>query len=222
MTEDADPRHVYRDVPVAIDRKRLLNNGQPSIVACLIQALALRPGAHAVHVGSGTGYFTAILAEVVGENGSVTAVEYDAELAERARANLADRPNVTVVRADGNAYDPGPSDGILVNAGATLLRRLWVQSLREGGRLVLPLTGPHAWGNVLVVTRRAGTFDARFLDPTGIVIFPCVGGRDDADAERLASAYAAGRAGEVRRLLLEPHAPSASCWLHRDDSCLSL
>src|SRR5262249_43294337 len=146
---------------------------------------------------------------------------YDPELAERARSYLGDRPSVTVVNADGNVHDAGPADGILVNAGATAVRRLWLDRLREGGRLVVPLTGPHAWGNAPPLARRADDFAARFLDPTGIVIFPCLGGRDDADAEQLAAALASGGADEVRRLRLDGHSPSATCWLHRDDYCVS-
>jgi protein-L-isoaspartate(D-aspartate) O-methyltransferase len=53
-------------VLVAIDEKRLLNNGQPSFLAILIEALALQEGDHVVHVGCGTGYYSAILAEFVG------------------------------------------------------------------------------------------------------------------------------------------------------------
>jgi protein-L-isoaspartate(D-aspartate) O-methyltransferase len=53
-------------VLVAIDEKRLLNNGPPSFLAILIEALALQEGDHVVHVGCGTGYYSAILAEFVG------------------------------------------------------------------------------------------------------------------------------------------------------------
>ena len=65
-TPDADPRHLYHDVLVAIDEARWLNNGQPSFLAFLIQALDVHEGDHVVHVGCGTGYFTAILADSSG------------------------------------------------------------------------------------------------------------------------------------------------------------
>jgi protein-L-isoaspartate(D-aspartate) O-methyltransferase len=51
LTPDADPLHVYRDAPVGIDPSRFLNNGQPSFVAKLIDALDLRPGDRVAHVG---------------------------------------------------------------------------------------------------------------------------------------------------------------------------
>src|SRR3712207_5345550 len=65
-TDDADPRHLYHDVLVAIDERRRLNNGQPSLWAALYDRLGLAPGAHVVHVGAGTGYYSAVLAEIVG------------------------------------------------------------------------------------------------------------------------------------------------------------
>jgi protein-L-isoaspartate(D-aspartate) O-methyltransferase len=63
-TEDADPRHLYHDVLIAIDEERRLNNGQPSLWARMYDQLELSPGAHVVHVGAGTGYYSAILAEL--------------------------------------------------------------------------------------------------------------------------------------------------------------
>src|SRR3954449_12801558 len=84
-TEDADPRHLYHDVLVAIDEARRLNNGQPSLWAALYDRLRLAAGMHVVHVGAGTGYYSAILAEIVGREGRVTAVEIDPSLAARAR-----------------------------------------------------------------------------------------------------------------------------------------
>ena len=124
-TEDADPRHLYHDVLVAIDEARRLNNGQPSLWAFLYDQLDLAAGEHVVHVGIGTGYYSAILADIVGRDGAVTAVEIDAALAARARANLALAwPQANVVAADGFAYRPErPADAIIVNAGVTHLSR---------------------------------------------------------------------------------------------------
>src|SRR5690349_153748 len=93
-TPDADPRHIYHNVLVGLDTTRTLNNGQPSANLGWIDQLRPAPGLRALHVGSGVGYYTAIIAEVVG---AVTAFEIDAGLAERARANLAAWPNVHVV-----------------------------------------------------------------------------------------------------------------------------
>jgi hypothetical protein len=63
-TEDARPHHLYYDILIAIDPIRRLNNGQPSLWAHLYDQLDLQSGAHVVHVGAGTGYYSAILAEI--------------------------------------------------------------------------------------------------------------------------------------------------------------
>ena len=73
---------------------RGINNGQPSLWAYLFDHLDLLPGEQVLHLGCGTGYYTAIIAELVGSAGRVTAVEIDATLARKARAALADGPQV--------------------------------------------------------------------------------------------------------------------------------
>ena len=106
-TEDAEPRNLYHDVLIAIDESRGLNNGQPSLWAYLYDQIGLATGDHVVHIGIGTGYYTAILADIVGRDGQVTAVEIDAELAERARMNLATGwPQAQVITTDGFAFRP--------------------------------------------------------------------------------------------------------------------
>ena len=89
---------------------------------------------------AGVGYYTAILAELGGATGRVTAIEYDAELAARATANLAQTPHVRVVHGDGTRIAFEPADVIYVNAGATRPADAWLDRLKEGGRLILPLT----------------------------------------------------------------------------------
>lgn len=218
-TPDADPKHLYHDVLVAIDEMRLLNNGQPSFLASLIEALELRGGNHAVHVGCGTGYFTAILAELVGPSGRVTAVEVDVDLAARSRDNLADLPHVKVVHGDSGEHDPGPADAILVNAGATNPRRIWLDSLRPNGRLVLPLTGLQRTGWVLKVVKRDKGYAAHFI--SSIAIFPCLGTRDADTARLLDEAFTSGGWAAVRSLRRDPHQSEPTCWLHSDNLCLS-
>jgi protein-L-isoaspartate(D-aspartate) O-methyltransferase len=126
-TEDADPRHLYHDVLIAIDEERRLNNGQPSLWARMYDNLDLSNGAHVVHVGAGTGYYSAILAEIVG---GVTAIEIDLALASRARESPAAWPQTTVAAADGFTFRPDqPADAIVVNAGVTHLSLVWLDAL---------------------------------------------------------------------------------------------
>jgi protein-L-isoaspartate(D-aspartate) O-methyltransferase len=64
-TPSRNPVYLYADVRVGIIPERRLNNGQPSFLASLIAAAAPRTGEHAVHIGAGVGYYTAILAHLV-------------------------------------------------------------------------------------------------------------------------------------------------------------
>ena len=103
-TADANPRHVYHDMLIALDETRGINNGQPSLWAKLYDQLNLSAGANVVHIGAGAGYFSDILAEIVGPRGRVTAIEIDPQLAGRARDNLVPWPQAIVVVADGVAF----------------------------------------------------------------------------------------------------------------------
>ena len=220
--ETDDPRHLYHDILVAIDPARDLNNGQPSLWAYLYDRLDLRRGERVCHVGAGTGYYSAILAEIVGAEGHVEAVEFDAELADRARVHLRDWPQIRVVAGDGCTHDAGPCDAIIVNAGVTAPQPLWLDSLTDGGRLLVPLTGQEGWGNFLLVTRHGGLFGARFVSRTGII--HCAGGRGAAQAERLVAAFrrpAMLGIKAVKSLRRADHERGPGCWLHEDAFCLS-
>ena len=86
---------------IAYDEQRYLNNGQPSLWAFIFDKLNVVPGERVLHLGCGMGYYTAILAELVGPTGEVSAIEIDKPLAERAREALALWPHVTVANGDG-------------------------------------------------------------------------------------------------------------------------
>jgi protein-L-isoaspartate(D-aspartate) O-methyltransferase len=223
-TNDADPRRLYHNLLVAIDPTRHLNNGHPSFLAFLIDALELQTGQHVVHVGCGTGYYTAIMAEVVGPQGHVTAMEIDPGLASSAQRNLSYLNHVRVLAGDGGELDPGPSDAIFVNAGATHPRSIWLDSLRLGARLLVPLTvftdyqSPQ-WGRVLKLTRQLDGLAAHFISQVGI--FPCVGGRDAELNQRLKEAFERDDWKSVQSLRMEPHDLANTCWLHAENFCLS-
>ncbi len=77
QTTDNDPARLYDDVLIAIDAKRGVNNGQPSLHAQSIDALGLKEGETILQIGAGAGYYTAILAHLVGPEGKVVAYEID-------------------------------------------------------------------------------------------------------------------------------------------------
>jgi protein-L-isoaspartate(D-aspartate) O-methyltransferase len=201
LTPDDDPRWIYHDVLVAIDHSRGLNNGMPSLWARNFDHLDLKRGHRVMQVGAGTGYYAAVLAEIVGENGRVIAIECDGELAARARINLGPWRQVDVVHGDGRTHDSGEVDVIIVFAGSTHPAPLWLDRLAPGGQLLMPLTNEKQWGFRLLATRcrdhdresivlpqarDQNRFDATSIG--GVGIFPCIGGRDEEAAKRLQAA----------------------------------
>ena len=162
QTDDADPRHVYHDVAVAIDPARTLYNGQPSLIARWLESVEIGEGHHVLHIGCGTGYFTALMADIVGPQGRVSAVDVDPDLAARAAANLRPWPWASAVAGDGRSNLPDDVDIVIVHAGASHLLEEWLDAVRDGGRLLVPLTGtipamgPIGKGTV-ILARRTGT-----------------------------------------------------------------
>src|SRR5262245_52842890 len=149
-TRDQD--QLYRDVVVAIDSGRGLNNGQPSGLATWLHLLELQRGERVLHVGCGLGYYTAVIATAV-TPAHVLGIEIDTSLRSHVGANLTHVDHVIIVVANGIDYDPGPVDAILVNAGTTQPRALWLDRLRGGGRMIIPLTNEDGTGMMLKVTR---------------------------------------------------------------------
>jgi protein-L-isoaspartate(D-aspartate) O-methyltransferase len=219
-TEDADPRHVYHDVLIALDEARGINNGQPSLWALLLNHLNLSWGEHVLHLGCGVGYYSAILAELVGPQGAVIAVEIDERLAEQARSALEPWLQATVTTADGASYQPSLVDAIVASAGATHPRAVWLDSLKLGGRLLVPLTAEDRGGVMLLATRQeADAFAARVICRVGFIEF--LGVRDSEAQRLLKIALGKGHIDAVKSLRRDTHGEDESCWLHTEGWCLS-
>lgn len=218
-----DPRHVYHNVVVALDASADINNGQPSTLARLIAALDPKPGARVYHLGCGVGYYTAIIAEVVGTGGYVVASEVNSNLAARAKENLSAYPNVEVHSADGAEMDPGECDAMLINAGVTHVHSLWLDRLREDGRLVLPITratSPTLGAGLMIkVVRRRGAFSATGITPVGI--YSCTGMRNAELEPIIRKALATQSLFKVKSLRRESHEEEETCLVHGADTCVS-
>ena len=215
-TPTDDPAFLYQDILVAIAPERRISIGQPLLHAICLAALNIKEGESVVHVGAGTGYYTALLASLTGPTGSVVAYEIEKDLSERATRNLRDYRNATV-RHRSSAEGPLPEcDAIYVNAGATAPLDIWLNALRPNGRLLFPLTpadGPGGMpgaGGMLLITRASDDrFDARFVDTATFI--PCVGGRDDETALKLRVAFQRGDFRNVRSLRRNTR-PDETCW----------
>jgi protein-L-isoaspartate(D-aspartate) O-methyltransferase len=220
-TPGEDPRSAYHDVLFAIDAARELNNGKPQFWARLLDRLEIRPGDRVCQIGAGAGYYSAVIAELTGRDGAVIAVEIDVGLADRARTNLAHWPQVRLVEADGAAFDPGPVDAIVVNAGATRPMPAWLGALKPGGRMLLPLTAGDWRGVVFMVERSSDRDFHRAAAVAGVAIYPCAGARTPESERALARALGQGGQSFVRSLRLDAHARESTCWLHGEGYCLS-
>jgi protein-L-isoaspartate(D-aspartate) O-methyltransferase len=218
-TEDGDPRAVYHDVQIALDEKRQINNGQPSLWAFLLDQLDVVAGEHVLHLGCGTGYYTAVMAELVGPTGKITAIEIDAGLAEKARAALKPWPQSTVSNTDGAALSFEPGDLIIASAGATHPLSSWLDALKLGGRLLFPMTTTQRGGMMLVTRETAVGYAARFLSQLGFIDFH--GARDPDVGRRLAAALARDWRRAVQSLRRDHHVKGRTCWLHGEGRCLS-
>jgi len=218
-----DARHLYHNVVVVIDAARDINNGQPSALAHWISALELQPGNRVYHLGCGVGYYTAIIAEVVGPTGSVVGTEIDSELAARARENLSTYTNVEVHSVDGGEFDPGECDAMLINAGVTHPHPLWLDRLREGGRLVLPITLATSEtlgaGLMTKIVRRTNGFSARGVTPVGI--YSCKSVRDPELEPLVRTALTTQGLLRVKSFRREPHEQEETCVMHGKGVCFS-
>ncbi len=220
FTEDADPTHVYRDALIVLDEAKRLNNGQPSLWSHYLSLLDVHLSDQILHLGCGTGYYTAILAELTGPLGKIIAIEIDEGLAARAADALSAWPQVTVVHADGALGPFEPSDVIVVSAGATHPLATWLAALKPEGKLLFPLTSTRGPGTMAQITRKSADLYAATLD--GSVFFvDFAGARDPAVSNELAVALKRDKGTVVRSLRCDAHKKDAFCWLHGDGWCFS-
>jgi protein-L-isoaspartate(D-aspartate) O-methyltransferase len=184
LTPDADPVHLYDNVLVAIDARRKLDTGLPSLWAHFIDVLDVKPKQRVVQIGCGLGYFSAVLSKIVGPKGGVLAIECDQRLAARAANYLRAYRNVEIIHGDGCADIGEPADVIIVHAGFSHPHPHWLQSLRPRGRLLVPLTQRDREGAVVKITRKGKGFEAEAVQQ--IRIFPGQGRGSTALDDRVA------------------------------------
>lgn len=220
-TPDDDPRRLYHNVLVALDEARSLNTGEPALWARHFDRLEIADGSRVLQIGTGAGYFTAILAELAGPTGHVDGIEIDAALAAAARRNLGAWPTATIHAADASLRIAGQWDVIVAFAGATTPLGWWLDGLADHGRLLLPMTANQERGGFMLrLQRSGGGLSARSAGWVGF--YPCAGARNEADEAALGRALD-DRLGQaaVRSLRRDPHDTDDSCWLHGDGWCLS-
>jgi len=124
---------------------------QPLVVAFMLEQLQPQPGDKILDVGSGSGWTTALLAEIIGSRGKVIAIEVIPELMEFGKKNVekynfVEKGVVEFICADGSKgyKKAAPFDKILASAAAPELSPVWKEQLKIGGRIVTPI-GSSIW-----------------------------------------------------------------------------
>ncbi len=133
---------AYGDYPLPIGSDQTIS--QPRTVAFMIELLSVQRGDLVLDIGAGSGWTTALLAHIVGDEGFVYATEIVPELVDFARENLVKfgTVNVEVWQAKSGQLglpDKGPYDKILVSASGDEMPQGLLSQLKVGGRIVIPI-----------------------------------------------------------------------------------
>jgi protein-L-isoaspartate(D-aspartate) O-methyltransferase len=145
---------AYEDHPLPIDAGQTIS--QPYIVALMLELLQLDSSANVLEVGTGSGYQTALLAQL---SFHVYSMERHPELARQAAENLSrlGLTNVSLVTGDGSRgwADRAPFDAIVVSAATPQIPPPLFEQLREGGRMIIPV-GPTEQQELQLIHKREG------------------------------------------------------------------
>jgi protein-L-isoaspartate(D-aspartate) O-methyltransferase len=131
----------------------------PMVLARMIQALKIRPGAKALDIGTGTGYAVAVMAHL---GAQVTALESVPDLAEKARAKLGSSIQVIEGPLQAGAPKQGPFDVILINGRVEVRPQALLEQLKDDGRLAC-VFGPHRNAKATLFVRAGDAFGSRPL-----------------------------------------------------------
>ncbi len=148
---------------------------QPLVVAFMLEKLDPRPGEKILDIGAGSGWTSALLAEIVGEKGKVIAIEIIPELVEFGKKNVSkynfiEKGRVKFICGDGTkgyAQD-APYDKILCSASAKEVPNAWKEQLRIGGKIITPIK------NSIVELTKIDEKEFQTLEYPGFVFVPLI------------------------------------------------
>lgn len=150
---------------------------QPLVVAFMMEQLQPIPGDKILDVGSGSGWTTAILAQILSQKGKVIAIDRIPELVEFGKKNVAkynfiEKGAAEFICADGlkGCEKEAPYDKILASASSEKLSGAWKDQLKLGGRIVTPI-GTSIW---LFIKKSATEFEE--IEYPGFIFVPLISG----------------------------------------------
>ena len=185
---------------------------QPSLVGQMLGLLRLKVGMNVLEVGAGTGWVAAMMGRLVGPSGSVTSVDLHAPVALAARRAVAAAgpDNVTVVTGDGalGHLKTAPFDRIVTSVGSPEVFGAWMDQLKDGGALLLPLQAiPHGQFCLLADLRKSGEHLAGdVIGPAWFIRFEGSRGRGDESERQARELFRRATSARVRRKHLAPWA----------------
>ncbi len=164
---------TYEDAPLPIGYGQTIS--QPATVAFMLELLEPRAGDKILDIGFGSGWTTALMAEIVGDAGHVCAIERVPELCEFGRGNIGKygflaSGRVECLCADGTKghTERAPFDKILAGASAHKLPLAWREQLRVGGRIVAPIE----WSVWLFIKKSETEFEE--IEHPGFAFVPLI------------------------------------------------
>jgi protein-L-isoaspartate(D-aspartate) O-methyltransferase len=171
FVDEALAARAYGDYPLPIGEKQTIS--QPYMVALMTEALAPGPKDRILEIGTGSGYQTAVLAELCSKVFSIERIKVIAEKAEKTLENLG-YSNFLIRVGDGSGgwKEEAPFEGIMVTAGAPDVPGVLEQQLTDGGRLVIPV-GDEFSQSLTKIAREGDEF--RQSDLTGCVFVRLIG-----------------------------------------------
>jgi protein-L-isoaspartate(D-aspartate) O-methyltransferase len=165
--------YAYQDSPLPIESGQTIS--QPYIVALTIDAAGIKQGDKVLEVGAGSGYAAAVIGQIADE---VIAIERHHELVELAQERMKrlGYGNVRIVEGDGTLGWPegAPFDAIVAAASGSHVPKSWVEQLKPGGRIVVPLGNQQSVQSLIKVTKREdGSLEREDLG--GVRFVPLIG-----------------------------------------------
>lgn len=168
---DLPPDETYRNQPLSIGWGQTIS--QPFIAALMTTLLEIDSSHQVLEIGTGSGYQTAVLAEIANHVYSIEAIEHLANLS-RERLERLGYENISIRSGDGFHGWPehAPYDGIIVTAAVRSLPEPLLEQLANGGRIVIPVgaAGEVQWLRVITKTT-ASDFESRYVLPVSFVPF---------------------------------------------------
>ena len=163
---------AYEDHAVPIGYAQTIS--QPYIVALMTQSLEVKNSYKVLEIGTGSGYQAAVLAELVDK---VFTIEIIEALADRSTQTLRDLgyDNIEVKHADGyfGWEEKAPFDAVIVTAAANHIPNPLIEQLKDGGKLIIPLSSPAGFQVLTLITKKGEDLETRFI--TGVRFVPMTG-----------------------------------------------